>query len=314
MPYAIEYDRLGGPEVLEYREIAHTMPDRGQVLIEVRAIGVNPIEWKIRSGVRSSPPFTGPRRLGSDAAGVIVAVGEGLDGWAIGDEVIVSNGKGAYATELVSAASKLTRKPSGLSWEAAAAIPIPAGTAHQAITSLGVGEADTFLLHGGSGAVGQAAIQLARRLGATVVATASEANHERLRQLGAIPVAYGPGLADRVRAAAPQGIDVALDAAGTDEAIEVSKELVADHARVATIVQGARAAELGIRAWGGGNPVPLTVEEAALRVDAAPLVAQLAADGVFELEIARRYPLTEAAEAHRQSETGHVRGKIVLIP
>ena len=130
----------------------------------------------------------------------------------------------------MSAASKLTRKPSGLSWEEAAAIPIPVGTAHQAITSLGVGEADTFLLHGGSGAVGQAAIQLARRLGATVVATASEANHERLRQLGAIPVAYGPGLADRVRAAAPQGVDVALDAAGTDEAIEVSKELVADHA------------------------------------------------------------------------------------
>ena len=314
MPYAIEYDRLGGPEVLEYREIAHTMPDRGQVLIEVRAIGVNPIEWKIRSGVRSSGPFTGPRRLGADAAGVIVAVGEGLDGWAIGDEVIVSNASGAYATELVSAASKLTRKPSGLSWEEAAAIPIPVGTAHQAITSLGVGEADTFLLHGGSGAVGQAAIQLARRLGATVVATASEANHERLRQLGAIPIAYGPGLADRVRAAAPQGVDVALDGAGTDEAIEVSKELVADHRRVATIVQGARAAELGIRAWGGGNPVPLTAEEAALRVDAVPLAAQLAADGVFELEIARRYPLTEAAEAHRQSETGHVRGKIVLIP
>ena len=314
MPYAIEYDRLGGPEVLEYREIAHTMPARGEVLIEVRAIGVNPIEWKIRAGIRSSGPFTGPRRLGADAAGVIVAVGEGLDGWAIGDEVIVSNGRGAYATELVSAASKLTRKPSGLSWEEAAAIPIPVGTAHQAITSLGVGEADTFLLHGGSGAVGQAAIQLARRLGATVVATASAANHERLRQLGAIPVAYGPGLADRVRAAAPQGVDVALDAAGTDEAIEVSKELVGDHARVATIVQGARAAELGIRAWGGGNPVPLTAEEAALRVDAVPLAAQLAADGVFELEIAGRYPLTEAAEAHRQSETGHVRGKIVLIP
>ena len=146
------------------------------------------------------------------------------------------------------------------------------------------------------------------------MATASEPNHDRLRELGAIPVAYGPGLADRVRAAAPQGIDVALDAAGTDEAIAVSKELVADHRRVATIVLGARAAELGIRAWGGGNPVPLTPEEAALRADAVPLAADLVARGEFELEIARRYPLTEAAEAHRQSETGHVRGKIVLIP
>ncbi len=314
MPHAIEYDRIGGPEVLEYREIAHALPGHGEVLVEVRAVGVNPIEWKIRSGARASKPITGPRRLGSDAAGIIVAVGEGLDDWAIGDEVIVSGASGAYATELVVAASKLTRKPSELGWEEAAAIPIPVGTAHQAVTSLGVGAGDTFLLHGGSGAVGQAAIQFARRSGATVVATASEPNHDRLRELGAIPVAYGPGLADRVRAAAPQGIDVALDAAGTDEAIAVSKELVADHRRVATIVLGARAAELGIRAWGGGNPVPLTPEEAALRTDAVPLAADLVARGEFELEIARRYPLTEAAEAHRQSETGHVRGKIVLIP
>lgn len=314
MPHAIEYDRIGGPEVLEYREIAHALPRRGEVLVEVRAVGVNPIEWKVRSGKRASPPLNGPRRVGTDAAGVIVAVGEGLDGWAIGDEVIVSGASGAYATELVVAASKLTRKPSELGWEEAAAIPIPVGTAHQAVMSLGVGADDTFLLHGGSGAVGQAAIQLARRLGATVVATASETNHDRLRELGAIPVAYGPGLADRVRAVAPQGIDVALDAAGTDEAIAVSKELVADHRRVATIVQGARAAELGIRAWGGGNPVPLTPEEAALRADAVPFAAALAARGEFQLEIARRYPLAEASEAQRQSETGHVRGKIILIP
>ncbi|RZS64608.1 NADPH:quinone reductase-like Zn-dependent oxidoreductase [Agromyces ramosus] len=314
MPHAIEYDRIGGPEVLEYREIAHALPGRGEVLVEVRAVGVNPIEWKIRSGKRASPPLNGPRRVGTDAAGIIVAVGEGLDGWAIGDEVIVSGASGAYATELVVAASKLTRKPSELGWEEAAAIPIPVGTAHQAVMSLGVDADDTFLLHGGSGAVGQSAIQLARRLGATVVATASEANHERLRELGAIPVAYGPGLADRVRAVAPEGIDVALDAAGTDEAIAVSKELVSDHRRVATIVQGARAAELGVRAWGGGNPVPLTPEEAALRADAVPFAAALAAGGEFQLEIARRYPLAEAAEAQRQSETGHVRGKIILIP
>ena len=147
-----------------------------------------------------------------------------------------------------------------------------------------------------------------------MIATASEGNHDRLRELGAIPVAYGPGLADRVRAAAPEGVDVALDAAGTDEAIEVSKELVADHDRIGTIVLGWRAAELGIRAWSGGSPVPLTPEESALRAEAIPLAAQLAARGEFELEIAHRYPLAEAAEAHRQSETGHVRGKIVLLP
>jgi NADPH:quinone reductase len=314
MPHAIEYDRFGGPEVLEYREIPHALPGTGEVLVEVRAVGVNPIEWKVRAGLRPSGPITAPRRLGSDAAGVIVGVGEGVDRWAVGDEVIVARVSNAYATELIVSASKLTAKPAELAWEVAAAIPIPAATAHQVITSLGVGDGDTLLLHGGSGAVGQAAIQLARRHGATVIATASEANHERLRELGAIPVASGPELADRVRAVAPRGVDVALDAAGTDEAIEASKELVADHHRVATIVLGARAAELGIRAWGGGNPVPLTPEEAGLRVDAVPLAADLAARGELDFEIARRYPLIEAAEAHRQSETGHVRGKIVLIP
>ncbi|WP_159604690.1 NADP-dependent oxidoreductase [Agromyces humi] len=314
MPHAIEYDRLGGPEVLEYREIPYELPGPGEVLVEVRAVGVNPIDWKLRSGARPSKPITTPRRLGSDAAGVIVGVGEGVDDWAVGDEVIVARISNAYATELIVDTSKLTAKPAELGWEAAAAIPVPVSTAHQVLASLEVGDGDTLLLHGGSGAVGQAAIQLARRLGATVIATASEANHDHLRDLGAIPVAYGPGLTDRVRAAAPQGVDVALDAAGTDEAIEVSKELVADHRRIGTIVLGWRAAELGIRAWSGGNPVPLTPEENALRVDAVPLAAELAARGELELEIAHRYPLTEAAEAHRQSETGHVRGKIVLIP
>lgn len=314
MPHAIEYDRFGGPEVLEFREIPFTVPGPGEVVVDVRAAGVNPIDWKLRAHIRPSGEITAPRRVGSDGAGVISAVGDGVEGWRAGDEVIVWSANGTYATEVAAPASKLARKPDGLSFEAAAAIPVPVGTAYQALHSLGVGEGDTLLLHGGSGAVGQAAIQLARRLGATVVATASERNHDHLRELGAIPVAYGDGLAERVRRAAPQGVTVALDAVGTDEAIAVSKELVADHDRVATLVEGARAAELGIRAWAGGNPVPLTDDEVALRDEAVALVADLTARGEFLLEIAHRYPLAEAAEAHRQSETGHVRGKIVLIP
>lgn len=314
MPYAIEYDGLGGPEVLEYREVERAVPGAGQVVVDVRAVGVNPIEWKLRSGARASRPFTGPRRIGTDAAGVITAIGDDVDGWAIGDEVIVSGAPSAYATETLARASKLALKPAGLGWDEAASIPIPVGTAHQVLTSLRVGEGDTLLLHGGSGAVGQAAIQLARRVGAIVVATASEPNHAKLRELGAIPVAYGPGLADRVRDAAPQGVDVALDGAGTDEAIAVSKQLVADPERIGTIVLGRRAAELGIRAWSGGNPIPLTPEESQLRLDAVPLAATLAANGRFEIEIAARFPLAEAAEAHRQSESGRLRGKIVLIP
>ncbi|WP_308797339.1 NADP-dependent oxidoreductase [Agromyces silvae] len=314
MPHAIEYDRFGGPEVLEFREIPYATPADGEVVVEVKAAGVNPIDWKLRSGARASDPITSPRRVGSDATGVISAVGDGVDGWSVGDEVIVSSAKGGYATEIAVPASKLARKPESLSFEEAAAIPVPVGTAYQALRSMGVGEGDTFLLHGGSGAVGQAAIQLARRAGATVVATASERNHDHLRELGAIPVAYGDGLADRVREAAPQGVTVALDAAGTDEAIAVSKALVADHDRVGTIVQGAKAAEHGIRAWSGGNPVPLTAQELEWRAEAVPLAAELAARGEFLLEVAHRYPLSEAAEAHRQSQTGHVRGKIVLIP
>lgn len=314
MPHAIEYDRFGGPEVLEFREIPYATPADDGVVVEVKAAGVNPIDWKLRSGARASEPITSPRRVGSDAAGVISAVGPDVDGWRVGDEVIVSSARGGYASEIAVPASKLARKPENLSFEQAAAIPVPVGTAYQSLRSLEVGEGDTLLLHGGSGAVGQAAIQLARRFGATVIATASERNHDHLRELGAIPVVYGDGLADRVRAAAPQGVTVALDAAGTDEAIAVSKELVADHDRVGTLVQGAKAAELGIRAWSGGNPVPLTEQELAWRAEAVPLVAELAARGEFLLELAHRYPLADAAEAHRQSQTGHVRGKIVLIP
>ena len=314
MPHAIEYDAIGAPEVLEYREIERETPGAGQVLVETRAIGVNPIDWKIRSGRRASRPLTGPRRIGTDAAGVVIAVGEGVDGWAVGDEVIVSGAVGAYATEVLAPAAKLARKPAALGWEAAAALPIPVATAHQVLTSLGVHEGDTLLLHGGSGAVGQAAIQLARRLGATVIATASESNHARVRELGAIPIAYGPGLIDRVRAVAASGVDVALDAAGTDEAIAVSKALVADPDRIGTIVLGARAAELGIRAWSGGNPIPLTPEEQQLRIDAVPIAAELAAQGQFDVEIGARFPLAEAADAHRLSESGQVRGKIILVP
>ncbi|WP_395245431.1 NADP-dependent oxidoreductase [Agromyces sp. MMS24-K17] len=314
MPHAIEYERFGGPEVLEYVEIPYALPGPGQAVVEVRAAGVNPIDWKIRARLRPSGEITEPRRLGSDAAGVITMVGPGVEHWEVGDEVIVANATGAYATELAIDVTRLTRKPAGVTFEQAAAIPVPVGTAHQVLTSMGVGEGTTLLWHAGSGAVGQAAIQLARRAGATVIATASEHNHQHLRDLGAIPVAYGDGLADRVRAAAPQGIDVAIDAIGSTEAIEVSKELVGDGDRIATIVLGRQAADLGIRAWSGGSPVPLTPEELALRFDAVALAAGLAAKGEFVLEVAHRYPLVDAAEAHRQSETGHVRGKIVLLP
>jgi NADPH:quinone reductase-like Zn-dependent oxidoreductase len=314
MSRVVQYSRFGGPEVLEVVDIATPTAPPDGVVVEVRAAGVNPIDSKLRSGLRASPPLNGPRRVGSDAAGVVSELGARVDGWSVGDEVIVRGADGAYATHVVASPQQLVAKPQDLSWEQAAAIGVPAGTAYQALKSLRVGRGDTLLIHGGSGGVGQAAVQFARAWGATVIATASAANHARLTELGAIPIAYGPGLVDRIRAVAPQGVDVVLDAAGTAEAVETSLALVRDRDRIGTIVLGARAAEFGIRAWAGGSPVPLTPQEQSLRREAIGAVAELVAKGEFEIEISRRLPLESAAEAQRESETGHVRGKIVLVP
>lgn len=314
MATVVQYERLGGPEVLEVVEVPDPVAPAGGVVVRVHAAGVNPIDSKLRSGTRPSGPFTGPRVPGGDAAGTIVQVGDGVEDWRAGDEVVVRGARGAYATQLVADAAQLVRKPAEVSWEEAASIGIPVSTAHQALVSLGVSDGETVLIHGGSGAVGRAAVQLARRSGATVVATASPTQHERLRELGAIPVAYGEGLLERLREIAPQGYDRILDAVGTDETLETSFALVDDRSRIGTIVVGARAEELGIQAWAGGNPVPLTAEQNALRDDAYALVLDLLSRGRFEVDIARTYPLAEAAEAARLVESGHPGGKVVLLP
>ncbi|MCM6761914.1 NADP-dependent oxidoreductase [Rathayibacter sp. ZW T2_19] len=314
MARIVQYRRIGGPEVLEVVDAPEPDAPAGGLVVAVRAAGVNPIEWKIRAGVRPSPPLTEPRRLGSDGAGVVTAIGSGAEGWSVGDEVIVQGASGTYGTSVVVRPENLDAKPAGVSFEQAAALGIPIGTAYQAVVSLGVAVGSTFVVHGGAGAVGQAAVQFARERGARVIATASPANHERLRELGAEPVAYGPGLLARLREAAPDGVDRVLDAAGTDEAIETSLALVADPQHVGTVVVGARAASLGIRAWSGGNPVPMTPEELRLRREAVPLAARLLAEGRFRVELGPRFALEDVVEAHRASEDGHVRGKILLVP
>ena len=313
MAKAVVYRHSGGPEVLSLEEVPDATPGPGEVVVAVRAVGVNPIDWKQRSGVRAPDPGGEPRRIGQDAAGVVEAIGDGVDRVHVGDEVIVRRARGAYATQVVARADQLAHKPAGLGWAEAASIGVPVGTAYQVLRSLGVGEGDTLLLHGGSGSVGQAAIQLAVAAGARVIATASERNQDRLRALGAVPVPYGPGLVERVRELAPDGVTVALDGAGTDEAIQASLELVADRDRIATIVRGKDAAGWGIRAFSGGNPVPLTDQEQRWRDEGVEVGAALAAEGRFEIEIGRTFPLEDAAEAHRVSESGDVRGKIVLL-
>lgn len=309
----VTYSQTGGPEVLEIGLAPEPTAAQGQVVVEIRAAGVNPIDTKLRRGIRPSPPFDEPRRAGFDGAGVISQVGPGVDGWSVGDEVVLQNTQGTYGTHVVAAVQNLTAKPAGVDFETAAAMGVPVSTAYQVVHSLGVTDGDRLLLHGGSGAVGQAVIQLARASGALVVATAGEDNHERVRELGAVPVTYGPGLLDRLREASPQGYTVALDCAGTDEALETSLELV-DRTRIGTIVMGAKFHDLGLQAWSGGSPEPLTAEQQALRAEAVGAVLPLVETGGFQVEIGAVLPLDEAVQAQRMSEAGEVRGKIVLVP
>ncbi len=228
MATAIAYTQFGGPEVLELIDIPDASPAEGELAVRVEAAGVNPIDWKLRSGLRPSAAISEPRRVGSDASGVITAVGAGLDGFVIGDPVVLKGVSGADATDVVVSAAAAWIRPPQVTPVEGAALGVPVGTAYQTARSLAVRSGDTLLVHGGSGAVGQAIIQYAVLWGATVLATASAARFDRVRALGAIPIAYGPGLPDRVRAVAPGGISVAIDAAGTDEALETSVELVAD--------------------------------------------------------------------------------------
>lgn len=309
MPFAIKHFEYGPPEVLRYVEVDPLVPGPGQVLVETRAIGVNPGDTKRRQGGREGTTF--PIVPGADAAGVVAAVGKGVEGFAPGDEVIGRKLSGSYAEQVLAAPVHLFHKPRSLTFEQATVLGSPAGTAYQVLRSLHVGPGDVLLVHAGAGGVGQSAIQFARYLGARVVATASPTNHDRLRALGAVPVAYGEGLTDRVRAAAPDGVTVALDAIGTDEALATSLELVADPLRIGTVAAVARAEELGIRGYSGPNVNEI---ENRWRSDATLLGAELHARGEFDIEVAARYPLSRAADAHRHSETRHVRGKIVLVP
>ena len=313
MARVVQYEKVGGPEVLEIVDVPTPVPADDEVLVEVKATGINPVDLKQRSGQRRTTT-TGPRRIGSDAAGVVVETGSAVTGWAAGDEVIIRGAHGAYATQVTASARQLVRKPPSITWEQAAALGVPVSTAYQVLKSLGVGTGTTLLLHAGSGAVGSAAIQFATSWGATVIATGSEANQQRMRDLGAIPTTYGPGLVERVRALAPGGVDVVFDAAGTDEALDASFELVPDRSQIGTIAAGARAADLGIRAWAGGSPVPLTPEEQALRAEAYDVVADLLERGEFRVDVSRVYPLDEVVAAHRDIESGAVSGKVVLIP
>jgi NADPH:quinone reductase-like Zn-dependent oxidoreductase len=298
----------GGPENLQLQDLSIPEPGPGEVHVSVRAAGVNPADAK--SYRSPGDPARLPLPLGYEAAGAVAGVGPETTA-QVGDEVIVFRTGGAYATDLVVDESRHTPKPASLGWAEAGGLMLTGATATHTLVATGVAEGDTVLVHGAAGGVGLMAVQLARLRGARVIGTAGERNHDLLRDLGAEPVAYGDGLADRVLALAPDGVDVALDLVGTDEAMDVSLELVADRSRIASIANFARAPREGVLLLGGGPGAdPGTEIRDAARAD----LARLAGDGSLRVLVGSTYPLADAAEAHRQILTGHTTGKLVLLP
>jgi NADPH:quinone reductase len=306
---------FGGPEVLAVIDEEVGAPGAGQVLLEVRAAGTNPIDYKLYSGARGGDPSSLPMSLGLEASGVVRAVGDGAEGPVgaihVGDEVIAFHAVGSYAERLIIPASSVVPKPSALSFEEAAGLMLVGTTAAHALVAVGVTSGETLVLHGASGGVGLLTIQLAVAQGVRVIGTAGEESHAELRRLGAEPVVYGEGLVERIRDLAPGGVDAAIDSVGTDEAIDTSLELVADRRRIATLAATQRGLELGILALGSAPGADPGFEiRSAARLD----LVQRAEKGLLEVRVAATYPLTQAAEAHRQLATGHAHGKIILVP
>lgn len=295
---AVQFDRFGGPEVLQVVELADPHAGPGEVRIAVRAAGVSASDWKKRQGLMDQDL---PQTLGYEAAGVVDEIGDGVTGVALGDAV-VGMGSGGTAQAELAVLSAWVPVPASLGFVSAAALPSTAETAVRALDQLGVTAGSTVLVNGASGSIGGAAVQLAVHRGARVVGTASPATHERLRRLGAKPVAYGDGMAQRVRAIAPEGVDLALDVAGN----EVLPELVdlaggAEHVLTVADVDGAR--RHGVRFSRG---------DSGRAEHALALAAQLAEQGSFEVPVGATFPLADVAEAHRAGESGQVRGKLVL--
>lgn len=304
---------FGGPEVLRTIESSPGDPGPGNVLVEVRAAAVNPIDWKSYAPGPGNDPARLPVRLGLEIAGVVTDVGPSVRWLSPGDEVVAWHVTGGYASHLEISEQVTCRRPAALDWPAASGLLLAGTTAVHTLSATGTHDGDVVLVHGGSGGVGRMAVQLAVLRGARVIATGSPGTHDDLEALGAVPVAHGPGLLDRVREVerSTGPVTVAIDTVGSDEALDVSVAVVADRLRVATIAGFARAGALGIRALGGG---PGADPGTAVREAARAQLVELAADGSLDVRVARTFPLDAAAEAHRTSREGHARGKLVLIP
>jgi NADPH:quinone reductase-like Zn-dependent oxidoreductase len=306
MPRAVRFDEYGGIDVLQVVEVDRPAPGPGQVLVRVKAAGINPGEAAIRKGAFAERwPSTFPSGQGSDLAGVIEEAGEGVGDFAPGDEVIgFTHNRAGQAELVVVEATDLARRPAGVSWDVAGALFVAGTTAWAAVRAVALAEGDIIVVSGAAGGVGSLAVQLAKEAGATVVGLASEANHEWLSAHGVIPVAYGDGVAERIRTAASGRIDAFIDTYG-DGYVELALELGVEIERIDTIIDFAAVEKYGVKAEGN-----MTGASAEVLTELAGLIA----DGRLEVPIAKAYPLAEVREAYRELERRHTRGKIVLRP
>jgi NADPH:quinone reductase len=312
---AVVATAFGGPEVLSVIDMPVRQPHPGEVLIEVRAAGTNPIDYKQYSGMMGHNADDLPIHPGREVAGVVTEVAGSAEGPAgvigVGDEVVAFRIAGGYASEIVVPASAVVPKPVTLSFEQASGMMLTGTTAAHGLAVIRAGAGDTVLIHGAAGGVGLMAVQLAADAGARVIGTASEGAHALLREFGAEPVTYGPGLEERIRALAPGVVDAAFDAVGGDEALDTSLAVVPDRGRIVTAVASPRAFAAGIKVIGGAPGADPGIE---IRDEARLQLVRLADDGKLRVLVAATYPLAEAAAANRALATGHTHGKIILIP
>jgi NADPH:quinone reductase-like Zn-dependent oxidoreductase len=296
---AYGFTTVGGPGNEAFLDVPVPVPGPGELLVRVRAAGVNPGDWKLREG---SYGVAGPAVLGREVAGTVEQVGPDVDGFAVGDEVFggCPGMVGGWAELALVTASFAAHRPDGVSPEDVAVLPVAAGTAYDALTGLALRAGATLLVNGAGGGVGIAAVQLARARGLVVVGTASPAKHDLIASYGATPVAYGPGVAERVRAAAPAGVDAVFDLVG-GESLRTVAELTEDPSRVRSVADKELAKELG-----GGDV--LRDRSTAVLTE----VARLVAAGELDPHVTDVRPFADAGSALRIVESGHALGKVAI--
>jgi NADPH:quinone reductase len=305
MARAVRFDHYGDLDVLYIADVEIPTPATDEVVVRVRAAGINPGEASIRSGALEAVfPATFPSGEGSDLAGVVSAVGQSVTAFAVGDEVLGwSWERSSHADYVAVPLTQLIPKPRSLDWEVAGSLYVAGCTAYAAVRAVAPSDGEVVAVSGAAGGVGTVVVQLLRLKGVTVLGIASEGNHEWLRAHGAIPVAYGDGLADRLSAAAPGGIDAFIDLFGP-QYVELAVSLGIAPDRVETIISQAKAQEVGAKTEGSGD---------ASTTEVLAEMANLVASGKIEIPIAATYPLERVRDAFAELEKRHTRGKIVLI-